>query len=174
MKQNVTSISVAFIGDESSGKSTLLQTALSWNVPKNQQPTVGASFIILPFNFDRHKVKFQVWDTAGAIKYQPLLPLYISNRDYVVVCVFLKTFNPEQTEKLISQIMKNNKLKHMKFNMAFVGCGSDLVEAKAKIPLLTKFAAKYNSSYFITSAYNHTGLFDVFYHITSEILSKDN
>jgi small GTP-binding protein len=69
-------IKVILIGDSGVGKTNIMSKYLKNQFMENSKATVGVEFGSKLFNHQGHKIKAQIWDTAGQEKYKAITGAY--------------------------------------------------------------------------------------------------
>ena len=69
-------IKVILIGDSGVGKTNIMSKFLKNQFMENSKATVGVEFGSKLFNHQGHKIKAQIWDTAGQEKYKAITGAY--------------------------------------------------------------------------------------------------
>ena len=69
-------VKVIIIGDSSVGKTNIMSRYLKNQFLENSKATVGVEFGAKLFNINGHKIKAQIWDTAGQEKYKAITGAY--------------------------------------------------------------------------------------------------
>ena len=69
-------VKVIIIGDSSVGKTNIMSKYLKNQFQENSKATVGVEFGAKLFNINGHKIKAQIWDTAGQEKYKAITGAY--------------------------------------------------------------------------------------------------
>ena len=69
-------IKVILIGDSGVGKTNIMSKYLKNQFMENSKATVGVEFGSKLFNHEGHKIKAQIWDTAGQEKYKAITGAY--------------------------------------------------------------------------------------------------
>ncbi|CAD8107215.1 unnamed protein product [Paramecium sonneborni] len=91
MAQNTTSgpmqkFKIVFLGNQSVGKTSIINRFIFDNFTGNEQPTVGIDFISKTLQVDNKSVRLQLWDTAGQERFRSLIPSYIRDSQAAIVC----------------------------------------------------------------------------------------
>lgn len=86
---------VTLIGDEGSGKSSLLERYLTGSFNPKIIPTIGAAFQNPKIKIESKEIKFDVWDTAGQERFHSLVPMYTRGASIIVINIALKKPNGE-------------------------------------------------------------------------------
>ena len=76
---------IILIGDSGVGKSSLLKRAVKNTFDENYQATIGFEFLILHFQVNELKIKFQIWDTCGQEMYRSLVQGFYHNSSLAVL-----------------------------------------------------------------------------------------
>ena len=74
---------VCFLGDESSGKTSVARKIFNKNIPVT--PTVGVDYDSKVTFFDKNEVKLNIWDLSGALRFRPILKNYYNGNDMIVL-----------------------------------------------------------------------------------------
>ncbi|MGE3920742.1 MAG: Rab family GTPase [Gammaproteobacteria bacterium] len=72
-------VKCVFIGDISTGKTSLLKTFKGDKFKLDEKSTIGASFSIKTYIDDNDSVKFEIWDLSGNPRYETLKRMYYQN-----------------------------------------------------------------------------------------------
>lgn len=68
---------LVFLGDQSVGKTSIINRFIFDTFDGKDHPTVGIDFISKTLYYDDKAVKLQLWDTAGQERFRSLIPNYI-------------------------------------------------------------------------------------------------
>ncbi|EGR29228.1 rab6-family small gtpase, putative [Ichthyophthirius multifiliis] len=90
MQQNVTSgpvikYKIVFLGDQSVGKTSIINRFIYDNFTGSEQPTVGIDFICKTLTLDNKTLRLQLWDTAGQERFKSLIPSYIRDSNAAII-----------------------------------------------------------------------------------------
>ena len=69
-------IKVILVGDSSVGKTNIMSKYLKDQFMEFSKSTIGVEFNSKTFNHEGHKIKAQIWDTAGQEKYKSMASTY--------------------------------------------------------------------------------------------------
>ena len=69
-------IKVILVGDSSVGKTNIMSKYLKDQFMEFSKSTIGVEFNSKTFNHEGHKIKGQIWDTAGQEKYKSMASTY--------------------------------------------------------------------------------------------------
>ena len=84
-------IRIVVVGDEKSGKSTLINRFISDSLPASYKPTSFDKFLVtreisgVPYNL-------VVWDTSGSQNFDTVRPLSYGEADVFIICFKVKQF----------------------------------------------------------------------------------
>ncbi|KRX03857.1 P-loop containing nucleoside triphosphate hydrolase [Pseudocohnilembus persalinus] len=84
MKQ-VAKYKLVLIGDQSVGKTSIINRFIYDNYTANQQPTVGIDFVAKTLHLDNKTIRLQLWDTAGQERFRSLIPSYIRDSNCAII-----------------------------------------------------------------------------------------
>ena len=76
---NFINFKLIIIGDAGVGKSSLLKRAVKNIFEDNYQATIGFEFLLMHFQVNDLKIKFQIWDTCGQEMYRSLVQGFYHN-----------------------------------------------------------------------------------------------
>lgn len=78
---------ILLVGDSGVGKSALLNRFVLHQFQDDYISTIGIDFHIKTICLDNGvRVKLQLWDTAGQVRFRSLIPSYYKNCDAIIVC----------------------------------------------------------------------------------------
>jgi small GTP-binding protein len=89
---------VVAIGNESVGKTSIINRLIDDGFDSAEQPTVGADWQLFVHTVDCDRVELQIWDTAGQEKFRSLGPLYY--RDAVAAVAVFDVTNRASFDEL--------------------------------------------------------------------------
>ena len=69
-------IKVILVGDSGVGKTNIMSKYLKGQFMEFSKSTIGVEFNSKTFNDEGHKIKTQIWDTAGQEKYKSMISTY--------------------------------------------------------------------------------------------------
>jgi small GTP-binding protein len=76
---------VLFVGDDSVGKTSLLQRYVESAFSDIYMPTIGIDFKINTVKFNKKIVKLQLYDTGGGDQFRNIVSAYYPNADAIVI-----------------------------------------------------------------------------------------
>lgn len=120
MKQGI--IKVTFLGESTTGKSTIAKRIVHNEFKDTEDSTIGAAFLTLKTD----SVRLDIWDTGGQERYLALCGMYYRNTD-----IFLLVFdvnNLSTIDRLKYYIDKIQKEIVCEYNVIVVGNKMDLIK----------------------------------------------
>ena len=84
-------IKCVFLGNEATGKTSIVERYTKGTFNIYTQSTIGASFNAKPIIKKDLKIKLDIWDTAGQERYRSMTPMYYRNADIAFICVDLSS-----------------------------------------------------------------------------------
>jgi len=82
---------LVFLGDQSVGKTSIINRFIFDTFDGKNHPTVGIDFISKTLYYDDKSIKLQLWDTAGQERFRTLIPTYIRDCHIAIVVFDLTT-----------------------------------------------------------------------------------
>ncbi|EGR28249.1 Ras family protein, putative [Ichthyophthirius multifiliis] len=76
---------IVFLGDQSVGKTSIINRFIYDNFTGSEQPTVGIDFICKTIQLDNKTLRLQLWDTAGQERFKSLIPSYIRDSNAAII-----------------------------------------------------------------------------------------
>ena len=76
---NYTKFKVVVLGDQSVGKTCILQRITSDTFDHQLNPTVGVDFLVKSLFRNDKTYKIHFWDTAGQERFKALIPSYVKD-----------------------------------------------------------------------------------------------
>lgn len=99
---------IVFLGENASGKTSILQRYINKRFCHYQEPTIGASFVSFNSTIQDRKLTFQIWDTAGQERYQSLASMYYRGSDYAIIVFDMSLKNSfDSVEKWMKELDEN-------------------------------------------------------------------
>ena len=161
-------IKIILIGDSAVGKTNIMNKYLKGTFNENTKATVGVEFGSKLFNIENHKIKAQIWDTAGQEKYKAITGAYYkgSKGAFVVYDITRKeTF--ESTDKWINDLKVT---ADPKINIILIGNKCDLEDKREVLKEQGEEKAKsFGCAFLETSALSGDNIDKGFEMMVSEI-----
>ena len=82
---SVTIHKVIFVGDASTGKTSIINRILDNPFNDAYEVSIGIDFMSKNIRFRGQNIKIQIWDSAGQEKYKGLIPSYVRNSSIVFI-----------------------------------------------------------------------------------------
>jgi len=82
---NLTKYKLVFLGDQSVGKTSIINRFIYGTFDGKDHPTVGIDFVSKPMFFEDKTIRLQLWDTAGQERFRSLIPSYIRDCSVAVI-----------------------------------------------------------------------------------------
>ena len=111
MSSNPLRQKIVFVGDVSTGKSSIIERFIHNKFKEVYDPSIGVDFNTKTINFNNKTLKVQIWDSAGQEKYKSLIPSYVRNS--VIIYLVFDVTNKESF---------NNLSKWIKFIKSITKC----------------------------------------------------
>ena len=105
-------VKIILIGDAGVGKTNIMSKYLKNQFMENSKSTVGVEFGSKVFNHEGHKIKAQIWDTAGQEKYKSLISAYFKgSKGAFIVYDITKKDTFASVEKWVNELKLNSDPK---------------------------------------------------------------
>lgn len=161
---------IVVVGDESVGKTSMVNTLISQVFNENEPSTVGSNFQSYISFVDSRRIELQIWDTAGQEKYRALGPIYYRNSLGAIVVFSLTSHHSfESLQSWINGFRDStgeNTLVYIAANK------SDLEDAyEVDYEQAVSWAESHGYKIFRTSAKTKAGVNELFDAIASDLYS---
>ena len=164
---------VVLVGNVGVGKTSIIKVYVNNEKIGNEQPTVNATYSkkIIEFENKNKKVQLDIWDTAGTEAYRSLASMYY--RDAQVCILVFDISNSVTLEALKNYWIKEVRDKAPKeIILAIAANKSDIIEGALCTELGEAFAKKERVIFKLVSAFNNSGLDELFTELASEYLKS--
>lgn len=187
--KKVDNFKVIFIGNVSSGKTSIIQHYVVGKFLDHVDSTIGASFTCAERANKNSITKLHIWDTAGQERYRGIISIYYRGADVaVIVCDltnsdsinavenWIKNFRERTNNPDASILIVGNKIDLTedkgnswieKFDK--VSDEATLIDDSKKNSILEKIAETYGCYVIYASAKNGINLNEIFNHIYREL-----
>ena len=166
-------IKVILIGDSGVGKTNIMSKFLKNQFMENSKATVGVEFGSKLFNHEGHKIKAQIWDTAGQEKYKAITGAYYkgSKGAFVVYDITRKeTF--ASVERWVNDLKSTSDPK---LTIILIGNKNDMEDQRQVTKEQGEEKAKsFGCAFLETSALSGDNLDKAFTLMVKEIFEKFN
>lgn len=153
---------VVFLGDEGTGKTSIVQRYMYSRFESDVQATVGMDFASKTVMLDDGRsVKLQLWDTAGQERFRSLIPSYI--RDASAAVVIYDITKPKSLESTRAWFASVREEREGEAVAMLVGNKSDLEEQReVSTDVAKELAAELGVMFLEVSAKANTNIPDLF------------
>ena len=157
------------LGDQFSGKSSILRRYKNNDFILNNYSTIGVDFIISDVNHNNNEYKLHIWDTSGQEKFNSIITSYYRNIA-VAILVFDLT-NLKSFYNLKKWLTNIEYYCNKDVTIKLLGNKCDQIKSVSQrdINLLCK---DYNIDYFEVSAKDNINIDSVFNNIVEDIDNK--
>lgn len=99
---------VAFLGDTSVGKTSIVQRFYDDSFSSNKDSTIGASFIQKKVCTENGVIQLNIWDTAGQERFRSLVSAYTRGCHAAIICFSCELFSSfENVDVWIDELNKH-------------------------------------------------------------------
>ena len=77
-----------FLGDQSVGKSCIMNRFMNDTFTEEYQATIGLDFQSKNVQIDNQDIHLLLYDTAGQEKFRSLIPMYTRDANIILFCIF--------------------------------------------------------------------------------------
>ena len=151
-----------FLGDQSVGKSCILNRFLNDTFIEDYQATIGLDFQSKSVQIDNQDINLLLYDTAGQEKFRSLIPMY--TRDANIILLVYDISNRESFNHLSDWLKDLTNINFDEVILAIVANKIDL-SGKREVTLEEgkKFAEEHNFVFQEISAKTGIGFSELFY-----------
>ncbi|KAJ6238650.1 ras-related protein rab-37 [Anaeramoeba flamelloides] len=164
-------LKIIFVGDQSCGKSCLLEKFYRNTFFENYRPTIGIDFKTLNYTFWDQMFTLQIWDLGGDSRYKNINLAYYCKSDAVILIFDIS--NKYSFAKIEENIQSVYKFAPRDVSILLVGTKCDLEEKReVSIQEIQDFVEKYKLYYLETSAKNGTNVKLMFQIQVAQLIDK--
>ena len=164
-------VKVILIGDSGVGKTNIMSKFLKNQFMEESKATIGVEFGSKLFNHEGHKIKTQIWDTAGQEKYKAITGAYYKGSKGALVVYDItqkKTF--ENIEKWVNDLKAAGDPK---ITIILIGNKNDLDDKRqVSKDQGEEKARSFGCAFLETSAYSGDNIDKAFNLMVKEIYEK--
>ena len=151
-----------FLGDQSVGKSCIMNRFMNDTFTEEYQATIGLDFQSKNVQIDNQDIHLLLYDTAGQEKFRSLIPMY--TRDANIILLVYDITSKDSFMHIPEWIKDLTNIKMEEVIFALVGNKNDLEENRAvNIEEGQKFAQEHDFIFQETSAKTGDGFSELFY-----------
>ncbi len=153
-------LKLLLLGDSSVGKTSILLKYISNKFDESSISTVGVDYMDKIIDYNKFKIKLQIWDTSGEEKFRTITKNFYRNADGLLVVFDLtKKESYDHIRSWINEAKENND----KLKTILIGNKLDLKDERiVAIDVAKQFAEKNNLKYIETSAKDGTNINESF------------
>ena len=153
-------LKLLLLGDSSVGKTSILLKYISNKFDDSSISTVGVDYMDKIIDYNKFKIKLQIWDTSGEEKFRTITKNFYRNADGLLVVFDLtKKESYDHIRSWINEAKENND----KLKTILIGNKLDLKDERiVAIDVAKQFAEKNNLKYIETSAKDGTNINESF------------
>ncbi|OMJ93278.1 hypothetical protein SteCoe_3736 [Stentor coeruleus] len=162
---------IVVVGDSGSGKSSIITRYKNGTFDVKADCTIGASFYLHTFEYEKFTLKLYIWDTAGQERYDSISALYSRNSQAVILVADSTRTNKVETlsrwyNKIVKDILGEEVLVFIAINKI------DLKNDFSEFDDVKKFAESINAPMFLTSAKDDLNITEMFLSISNALIRK--
>ena len=169
---------VLFVGDDSVGKTSLLQRYVENTFSDMYMPTIGIDFKISTVKLNKKVVKLQLYDTGGGDHFRNIVSAYYPNADAIVIVYDISDIDSfRHVERWLHDALHNKKnnlsTKDQNVPKFLIGNKTDLPSYRRAVSSVAgeTLARQHGMIFFEMSAKNKVSLIeDIFIEICKECL----
>ena len=156
-----------FLGDQGTGKSSILNRFVEDKFDSNYQATIGLDFQSKNIQIDNQDIHLLLYDTAGQEKFRSLIPMY--TREANIIILVYDITRKDSFLHIPSWINELTNVKIEDIIFVLVGNKIDLNNKVISDDEIKNFANDNKFKYFLTSAATGKNINEVFDYIVKEI-----
>ena len=158
---NIPQYKLIFLGDQSVGKTCILNRYVNNEFTENYQATIGLDFQSKNINIGNQDINILFYDTAGQEKFRSLIPLY--TRDAKIILLVYDISCKESFIHLSDWLQELTNVNKDEVIFALVGNKNDLKDSRqVTLEEGQKFAEENNFIFQEISAKENDGFSDLF------------
>jgi Ras-related protein Rab-11A len=164
-------VKIILIGDSGVGKTNIMSKFLKNQFMEESKATIGVEFGSKLFNHEGHKIKAQIWDTAGQEKYKAITGAYYKgSKGALVVYDITQKKSFENIEKWVNDLKVAGDPK---ITIILIGNKSDLEDKRQVLKDQGEEKARsFGCAFLETSAYSGDNIEKAFNLMIKEIYEK--
>lgn len=182
---DVPKFKVVLLGDESSGKTSVIRRAVEDKFSKEYEATLGVDLFTKTISVPGKKdIRLQVWDTSGQERFKTSIPSYIRGC-HVAIIAFQSTSRTQfdSIEKWVKEVSELREQDEVWIYIVATSCDKDLAdrcftneEIVTKLRTLEQDEAPKNNivQYMETSAKAGYNIRKMFYSMTTKLIDQSS
>ena len=164
---NAFKLKFIFIGDYSTGKTSILKRIITGEFDKTYEPTIGVDYNSKIIYYKDAGFKINIWDSAGQEKYKSLAKSYVKNANIIFIVYDVNKESSFTNVKMWYDYIKES-IDEKKVKFILIGNKIDL-EKKVSTEQGKKLADEYDMLFFEVSAKKNDNMKKMFYHSILEV-----
>ena len=157
---------VAFLGDSSVGKTSIVQRFYQQTFDFSMDNTIGASFVQKDLDTESGPVQLNIWDTAGQERYRSLVATYTRGCHGGIICF---SYDSKQSFESLDTWV-NELLKQCAKNCIIYICGNKIdLAPEVSDDEVNKWISQKNYKFFKTSAKTGEGVDEMFISLAKDL-----
>mmetsp|Transcript_51192 Transcript_51192/g.94711 ORF Transcript_51192/g.94711 Transcript_51192/m.94711 type:complete len:221 (-) Transcript_51192:146-808(-) len=161
---------VVFLGDEATGKTSLIRRYMYDSFEEEVESTIGMDFQSKTISLeDGRQIRLQLWDTAGQERFRSLIPSYI--RDAAAAAITYDVTNKATFTACKQWLDDVRQQSSERCVLTLIGNKLDLAEKKRQVPVSEgmRLAEEYGINFQETSAKSGQNVASVFVHLAGAL-----
>jgi len=158
---------LVFLGDQSVGKTSIINRFIYGTFEAKDHPTVGIDFTSKTLQFENKTIRLQLWDTAGQERFRSLIPSYI--RDSSVAVIVYDSTNRASFTNLKRWIDDVRNERGNEVLLVLVGNKNDLPDKAVNPDEAAKLAKENDAIFTEVSAKLGTNIQELFTNLASTL-----
>lgn len=174
---------VVLLGDESSGKTSVIRRAIEDKFSKEYEATLGVDLFTKTISIpDKKDIRLQVWDTSGQERFKTSIPSYIRDCHVAIIAFSVNSRKQfDSIEKWVKEVSELREQDEVWIYICATGCEADLAkrcftrdELATKLRTLEQEEAPKNNivQYMETSAKAGYNIRRMFYSMTTKLIDQ--
>jgi small GTP-binding protein len=162
---------IVLLGDYAVGKSSIVYREINKRFNNFTESTIGSAYFVykkIVKDFDSQNIclNIQIWDTAGAERYESLTPIYYRSADLIILVYDVTSPNCfESVNKWLRRLSESVE----NIEIVIVGNKIDL-EKHIKCKKITELAMNLNYKHFFTSSKTNENITELFEYVTKYLV----
>ncbi|CAI2379274.1 unnamed protein product [Moneuplotes crassus] len=170
-----------FLGDSCAGKTSLLKRFVDGNYEMHRPTTIGYEYMTCTFNLKNEitpsvnnvhstkKVKLNIWDTPGELKFRSMPKQFIRDSHIIVICYDLTSKDSFDNIKEWMEVVEQY-LQQGEYLLYFCECKSDLEnDREVGARDIKQLEKEFSTKVFSTSAKENAGIQAMFTEIMHDV-----
>ncbi|OHT12228.1 small GTP-binding protein [Tritrichomonas foetus] len=165
-------LKVVLLGATTVGKTSIVNAAMNNEVMIDQQPTIGACFVIKKVKVEDSLVRLHIWDKAGQERFRALTPMYFRDANSILL---VYAVNDEVSFNYIGSWINCIETEcHEKPKLYLVANKNDLEDSrKISIDQGERYAKEINADFCEVSALTRRDeILDLFYRVAQDSIAS--